>query len=87
MTFKNWGERCHKEKRFSFKGTYLNQIVRFFDDLMFKNSPETQRTAYLTKKDCVSVKKRKKTQKTRLRFAFQKCKTHCVFCVSVSEIV
>jgi hypothetical protein len=71
----------------SFLTTFNNPNVRFFDDLMFKNSQETQRTEFLTKKDCVSVKKCKKTQKTHWRFAFQKCKTHCVFCVSVSEIV
>ena len=50
--------------------------MRFFDDLMFKNSPETQRTAYLTKKDCVSVIKRKKTEDSEMQnalrfFAFQ----------------
>jgi hypothetical protein len=42
--------------------------VRFFDDLMFKNSPETQRTAYLTKNDCVSGKKTQKNAKKRFAF-------------------
>jgi hypothetical protein len=64
----------------SFLTTFNNQNVRFFYDLMFKNSQETQRTAFITKKECFG-------KKTHLRFAFQKCKTHCVFFVSVSEIV